>query len=160
MDSDSKPTTNLAPPLVAVVDDDASFLRSVGRLLRSMGYAVKTFGSARQFLGSLPRDTPRCLILDVHMPEMTGLQLCDQLTVLGYCLPVIFLTAYDTPQTREYAQRLGSHGMLLKPFDMRQLLDALTEALNNQKRLPGHLPTPPVPTPDKHSDFKRQYPQS
>jgi FixJ family two-component response regulator len=117
------------PWLVAVVDDDASFLRSVGRLLRSVGYAVETFGSARQLLSFLTTSSPRCLVLDVNMPEMTGLRLQESLEAQGYCVPVILMTAFDTPQTREHAGRAGSFGLLLKPFDTGALLQAIREAI-------------------------------
>ena len=126
-------TAAAAPPLIAVVDDDVSFLRSVGRLLRSAGYAVDTYGSARQFLASLPTTSPRCLVLDVHMPEMTGLQLQDRLAAEGHCLPVIFMTAFDTPQTREHARKAGSFGLLLKPFDKAALLQAIQGAVQCQQ---------------------------
>jgi FixJ family two-component response regulator len=118
--------------LISVVDDDASFLRSVGRLLRSAGFNVQTFGSARQFLSSLGSFTPRCVILDVHMPEMSGLQLQECLANQGFCVPIIFVTAYDTPQTREHARRAGSFGLLLKPFDKEALLRAIREAVRCQ----------------------------
>jgi FixJ family two-component response regulator len=123
------PSGSSEPPLVAVVDDDASFLRSVGRLLRASGYGVETFGSAREFLASLGAKTPRCLVLDVQMPEMTGLELQDHLAAQGSCLPIIFLTAYDSPQTRAHAHRGGSFGLLLKPFDKDALLRAIGEAV-------------------------------
>ncbi len=132
--SETLPNGKAPPPapLVTVVDDDASFLRSVGRLLRSSGYTVETYGSARQLLEALPAALPRCLILDVHMPEMTGLQLQEQLAAQGYCVPIIFVTAYDTPQTREHARRAGSFGLILKPFDKGQLLLAIQEAVRCQ----------------------------
>lgn len=114
---------------IAVVDDDASFLRSVGRLLRSAGYGVEMFGSAREFLATLPSGQPQFLVLDVHMPEMTGLQLQENLAAQGCQVPIIFMTAYDTPQTREHAGRPGSMGLLLKPFDKQSLLDAIQAAL-------------------------------
>jgi FixJ family two-component response regulator len=137
-------TSTAAGPLVAVVDDDASFLRSVGRLLRSVGYAVQTFGSARQFLSSLPTSAPQCLVLDVHMPEMTGLQLQERLEADGYCMPVILVTAYDTPQTREHARRAGGFGLLLKPFDKSDLLRAVQLAVTCQTGTSGHEDSGPV----------------
>ena len=97
-----------ANPLIVVVDDDVSFLRSVGRLLRSAGYAVATFGSGREFLAALPALSPRCLVLDVHMPGMTGLELYERLAAQGASVPVVFVTAYDTPQNRERARQAGS----------------------------------------------------
>ena len=100
--------------MIAVVDDDTSFLRSIGRLLRSVGYAVKTFGSAREFLASLPESPPQCAVLDIHMPEMTGFELQDWLAAHGSCVPVVFMTGYDTPQARERARQAGCFGFLPK----------------------------------------------
>jgi FixJ family two-component response regulator len=122
----------VARPLIAVVDDDASFLRSVGRLLGTAGYAVEMFGSALEFLASLPAVSPQCLVVDVHMPGMTGLELQERLARQDSCLPIIFVTAYDTPQTREHAHRAGSFGLLLKPFDQQALLQAIGEAVKSQ----------------------------
>ena len=121
-------------PVVAVVDDDASFLRSVGRLVRSAGYRVALFGSAREFLASLPTVSPQCAVLDVHMPEMTGLELQDRLTTQGSRLPIVFVTAYDTPQAREHAQRSGSFGLFLKPFAQETFLQAIREAIGSQPK--------------------------
>ena len=125
-------SADAAKPVIAVVDDDASFLRSVGRLLASSGYAVKLFGSAAEFLVSLPGSAPLCLVLDVHMPQMTGLELHDRLAAQGSCVPVIFVTAYDSPETPEHARRPGCIGLLLKPFDKRALLSAVGDALRWQ----------------------------
>lgn len=116
-------------PLIAVVDDDASFLRSVGRLLDSAGYGVRMFGSGREFLAALPEVEPRCVVLDVHMPGMTGLELLEQLAAQGSPFPAILVTAHDTPQTRERARNSGSAGLLLKPFDKQSLLTAINGAI-------------------------------
>jgi FixJ family two-component response regulator len=115
--------------LIAIVDDDASFLRSMGRLLKSAGYGVAVFGSAGAFLSALDELSPCCLVLDVHMPELTGLQLQDRLEAQGSRVPIIFVTAYDTPQTRERARRVGSFGLLLKPFPQDALLQAINQAI-------------------------------
>ena len=117
-------------PSIVVVDDDASFLRSVGRLLGSAGYPVATFSAARELLAALPGVPPRCLVLDVHMPEMTGLELQEQLTASGLHCPVVFMTAYDTPQIRERARQAGGMGLLIKPFDKQELLDAIAKSLD------------------------------
>ncbi len=115
--------------LVAVVDDDASFLRSVGRLLSSAGYAVAVFGSAQEYLAALPGIAPSCLVLDVHMPAMTGLDLQERLASQGQCPPTVFFTANDTPQTRERVRQAGSFGLLVKPFDKQDLLSAVAAAV-------------------------------
>ncbi len=119
----------LPPPRVAVVDDDASFLRSVGRLLRLAGYSVETFGSGSELLAALDHCAPQCLVLDVHMPEMTGLELHERLLTRGAPLPVVFVTAYETPQTVRYALQAGST-LLLKPFNKQALLVAVDDAVN------------------------------
>lgn len=132
------PEASAAPPFIAVVDDDTPFLRSVGRLLRFAGYAVETFSSARQFLASLATKVPRCLVLDVHMPEMTGLQLQEVLATRGCCVPVVLMTAYDTPQIREQARKVGSFGLLLKPFDQEALLRAVRVAIGCEPMASNH----------------------
>lgn len=124
-------------PLIAVVDDDRSVVKSLARMLRLAGYAVDTYGSAREFLASLPASPPQCLVLDVHMPEMSGLELQDRLEAQGACVPVILITAHDTPQTRERAHRAGSFGLLMKPFANEALLRAIREALSRQSEDPA-----------------------
>jgi FixJ family two-component response regulator len=124
-------------PLIAVVDDDRSVVKSLARMLRLAGYAVETFCSAGEFLAALPASPPQCLVLDVHMPEMSGLELQDRLAAQESCLPVIFMTAYDTPQTRERIHRAGSFGLLLKPFGNEALLRAIREALGCQSQDPA-----------------------
>jgi FixJ family two-component response regulator len=119
-------------PLIAVVDDDRSVVKSLARTLRAAGYNVGTFGSAQEFLSSLATSVPQCVVLDVQMPEMSGLELQDQLAAQGSCLPVIFMTAYDTPQTRAHVHRAGVFGLLLKPFPNEALLRAIREALSGQ----------------------------
>jgi len=118
-------------PLVAVVDDDLPFLRSVGRLLRSAGFAAETFGSGREFLAALPGLAAGCVLVDVHMPEMTGLQLQERLAEAGFRVPLIFITAHDSPQTREHARREGCAGLLLKPFERQTLFEAIWRALGD-----------------------------
>jgi FixJ family two-component response regulator len=119
-------------PLIAVVDDDRSVIKSLARMLRLAGYAVETFASAREFLASPPGAPPQCLVLDVHMPEMSGLELQDRLAAQESCVPVIFMTAHDTPQTRERIHHAGGFGLLLKPFANETLLRAIREAVRCQ----------------------------
>lgn len=124
-------------PLIAVVDDDQSVVKSLARMLRVAGYAVETFGSAGEFLASLPTALPQCLVLDVHMPEISGLELQDRLAAQESCVPVIFMTAYDTPQTRERIHHVGGFGLLLKPFANEALLCAIREAMSCQSQAPA-----------------------
>jgi len=123
-------------PHIAVVDDDASFLRSVGRLLRAAGYPVETFGSGRAFLASLKTHVPKCLVVDIHMPEMSGLELHDRLRARGSRFPVVFVTAYETPQTNQHVHEAGC-GLLLKPFDKEALLIAIDSALEHRPQSAG-----------------------
>lgn len=110
---------------ITVVDDDSSVLKSLGRLLRSAGYAVSTFDSAEEFLGSVASSLPRCLVLDVHMPAMNGFELLARLRDLGIRLPVIFITAQDTQQMRATARRWEPARLLIKPFPAPALLEAI-----------------------------------
>lgn len=116
-------------PLIAVVDDDESFLRSLGRLLRSVGYAVETFSSGRAFLSSLPISIPACVVLDIQMPDMNGFEVQERLAALGLCLPVILVTAHDTPQFRQRAHRPDTAGLLTKPFEGTSLLEVVQRTL-------------------------------
>jgi len=114
-----------------VVDDDGPFLRSVGRLLRSSGHHVRTFGSGQEYLADSEATRCGCLVVDVHMPGMSGLDLYDRVSALGVRVPVIFMTAHDTPETRARARLAGSFALLLKPFDKGLLFKAIEEALGS-----------------------------
>ena len=111
-------------PIIAIVDDDLSVRRSLHRLVRSAGYAVETFASAGEFLAWLPRGQAACLVLDVHMKEMSGFELQQRLAV-----PVIFITAHDDASTRARIEQSGAAGHLWKPFDERAVLDAIHRAV-------------------------------
>ena len=124
-------------PLIAVVDDDPSIVKSLARALRLDGYEVATFGSGRDFLGTVSTSIPRCLVLDVHMPKMNGFELQDQLAAQGICLPIIFMTVNDAPQTRERAHKTSSSGFFLKPFDSKALSKAIGVAVSCQKHDKG-----------------------
>src|ERR1700756_393931 len=118
-------TTNL----VSVVDDDESVRRSTRLLVESFGYRAAVFESAEGFLrfGQL-RDTS-CLVLDVQMPGMDGLELQTQLAAEGCGIPIIFITAYDDQESCRRALRAGAVAFLGKPFTDQQLLQAIRSAL-------------------------------
>lgn len=111
-----------------MVDDDVSFVRSVGRLLRSAGYPVETFASGDDFLAALPAAAPECLVVDVHMPQMDGLELHDKLLAQGIAFPIVFMTAQETPQILHHVQEAHSE-LLLKPFDRQALVHAIARAV-------------------------------
>ena len=119
-------------PLIAVVDDDDSVRESLRGLLRSVGFAAQGFASAAAFLQS--NDLPRtdCVILDVRMPGMGGLELQRRLVASHPEMPVIFMTAHDDAPTRCLALSGGAVDYLIKPFSEEALLDAVRAALGSK----------------------------
>jgi FixJ family two-component response regulator len=116
-------------PVISVVDDDESVRQSLGGLMRSVGFGVKVFSSAEEFLNS---DDPRktnCLILDVRMPGMDGFELQRRLEAGQYEIPVIFITAHGDEDLRQRALIAGAVDYLLKPFSEEELLNAVQAAL-------------------------------
>jgi FixJ family two-component response regulator len=118
-----------ALPLVSIVDDDPSVRRALERLVEAAGYAVETFASAEEFLGSTSPGPIACLILDVHLNGMNGLELQERLVARGRMFPIIFITAHDDAPTRERIGRSGAAAFLAKPFDRQTLIGAIRGAL-------------------------------
>jgi FixJ family two-component response regulator len=116
-------------PLLSVVDDDESVRESLPDLLRKLGFAARAFSSAQEFLSSDSVDETKCLILDVAMPGMTGLDLQQELTRRGHKVPIIFITAQKDINIREQAFRQGAAQVLYKPFSATALLEALKETM-------------------------------
>jgi len=110
---------------IYVADDDESIRRALKRLLRSVGHRAVTFESAEAFMDSVPEGGEGCLVLDIHLPGMTGLDLHEKLSAEGAQYPVIFMTAHDNPQWRQRAKEVGAVAYLRKPFDEQSLLDAI-----------------------------------
>lgn len=119
---------------VFVVDDDASFLTAVTRLLRAGGYAVNTFSSAEEFVKNPPPDSPGCVIADLRMPGMSGLEFQAALGRSGCPLPVIFLTGHGDIPTSVHAMRQGAEDFLTKPVKREKLFDAVERALARNRR--------------------------
>ena len=116
-------------PVVFVVDDDASLRHALTNLLRSVGLRVETFGSAREFLAGPRPDAPGCVVLDVRLPGLSGLDLQRELAAAQIDLPIIFITGYgDIPMTVQ-AMKAGAVEFLTKPFRDQDLLDAIQQAL-------------------------------
>ena len=120
---------NDAPPVIAIVDDDDSVRRSLLRVVQSAGYAAESFASARAFLDWLPQGRAACLVLDVHMDEMSGFDLQDKLAV-----PIIFITAHDDAATMERIEKSGASGHLRKPFGEKSVLEAIRRAVGPDAR--------------------------
>jgi CheY-like chemotaxis protein len=114
--------------IVAVVDDDPSMLRAAEDLLDAHGFATKVFASAEEFLDRGAANQVDCLLLDIHLGGMSGIELRHQLTASGSTLSVIFMTAIDGEAIREEALKAGCVAYLRKPFLARQLIDAIEKA--------------------------------
>ena len=131
---------NASQPAVFVVDDDASFLVAVTRLLRAGGHAVKTYSSAVEFVKNPLPDAPGCIIADLHMPGMNGLEFQASLHQAGCRLPVIFLTGQGDIPASVQAMRHGAEDFLTKPVKREKLFDAVQRALaRNQREREVHL---------------------
>ena len=123
----------MATPLISVVDDDQSVRESLARLIRSVGFGVQVFGSAEEFLGADPGRRPDCLILDIRMPGMNGLELQQELSTTDRDLPVIFITAHGSDeQVRTRALAAGAVDCLLKPLREEEVLKAVDAALRSK----------------------------
>jgi FixJ family two-component response regulator len=119
--------------IVFVVEDDASVRRALGSLIRLEGLAVETFPSAREFLVFPRPDVPSCLVLDVQLPGLSGLDLQEELAKADVQIPIIFLTGHgDIPMTVR-AMKAGALEFLTKPFDDEDLLDAIHEAIKRDR---------------------------
>jgi FixJ family two-component response regulator len=119
---------------VAVVDDDASVRKALSRLLGSAGYRTVSYASGAEFLETLSSHVPDCLVLDVHMPQMSGIEMLWRLVASGPRLPVVVITADDDPGMRERALAAGAAAYLAKPFSEHLLLDAVAGAIRNLRR--------------------------
>jgi FixJ family two-component response regulator len=115
--------------LVSIVDDDESLRRSVKNLLTSVGFQVETFASAEAFLQSAHRADTRCVVLDLRMPGMSGLDLLMHLAATGSPIPVVILTAHSDDEARRRTLQAGAVAFLGKPFHGEALLGAVRRAL-------------------------------
>ena len=116
-------------PLIAIVDDDEAIRLAAESLIRSLGFAARTFDSAEAFLASGIVRKIDCLITDVQMPGMSGLDLQDVLIARGQQTPTIFITAYPEERFQKRARANGAAGILVKPFDGQSLADCLMGVL-------------------------------
>ena len=116
------------PMMIAVVDDDASVLKGIERLLGAYGFATKVFASAEAFLDLNATAEVDCLLVDIHLGGMSGIELRHHLAASGCKLPVIFMTAFDDEATRMQAQGAGCIAFLHKPFVANLLIGAIEQA--------------------------------
>jgi FixJ family two-component response regulator len=120
-------------PIVFIVDDDLSVRDALRNLLRSVGLRVETFGSAQEFLASPPPDSPACLVLDVRLPGLSGLDLQRKLAEIKMEIPIIFITAHGDIQMSVRAMKSGAVEFLTKPFRDQDLLDAVQHAIDGDR---------------------------
>jgi FixJ family two-component response regulator len=120
--------------VVHIVDDDESLRRAVDSLCRSIGLETRTYGSAQEFLDAKRGDLPGCLVLDVRLPGISGLDFQSQLAALGIHLPVILVTGHGDIPMSVRAMKAGAIDFLPKPFRDQDLLDAVTTAIERDRR--------------------------
>jgi FixJ family two-component response regulator len=123
----------MASPRIAVVDDDPAVLKALSRLLRSRALHVHTYRSGQEFLASLPNGPPQCLIVDFHMPAMSGLELQQRLVRDGFHIPTIMITGHPDLGLHEH-ENAGLVALLLKPLQDSTLFAAIDRAIGVSRR--------------------------
>ena len=124
-------------PVISVIDDDASVRAAAENFLSSLGYAVHTFASADDFLQSARLEDSSCVVADVQMPGMSGLDLLKIIRGRGNDIPFIFITAFPSEGLRARAAKVGADVLLEKPFSSSVLIDCINAALNRSRRGAG-----------------------
>ena len=121
------------PPVVFIVDDDPSMRPAMDSLIRSVGLRVQSFGSAKEFLDCKRPDAPACLVLDVRLPGLSGLDLQRELAAAHITIPIIFITGHGDVPMSVQAMKAGAVEFLTKPFRDQQLLDAVRLAIDKDR---------------------------
>lgn len=121
--------------IIAIVDDDASARAGLQSLIRSAGWKVETFVSAQEFLGRRGAEAPGCLILDLQLPGLSGLDLQERMAEVGLAIPIVFLTGHGDIPASVQAMKAGAVEFLTKPLDEEKLFRAIQEALERDRRI-------------------------
>jgi FixJ family two-component response regulator len=124
---------SLSEPVVFVVDDDASVREALSGLLRSAGWNVETFASAREFLARPRADLASCLVLDVRLPGLSGLELQQRMAEFNIAIPIIFITGHGDVPTSVKAMKAGAVEFLIKPFAEKELIEAVAQAIRRDR---------------------------
>jgi FixJ family two-component response regulator len=122
---------------IVVVDDDASVRKALTRLLETSSYEVETFETAGEFIAALAHGTPSCALIDLQMPNMTGLELQHYLAGAGFKVPTIVITAHDEPGARDRCMAAGASAYLLKPLRKTVLMTAIKAATGTRASTQG-----------------------
>jgi FixJ family two-component response regulator len=121
-------------PIVFVIDDDAAIREAVKKLISSVGLRVETFGSTQEFLAAKRPEAPACLVLDVRLPDVSGLEFQRDLSQANITLPIIFITGHADVPMSVRAMKAGAVEFLTKPFRGQELLDAIQEAIARDRK--------------------------
>ncbi len=120
--------------VIAIIDDDLSVQQGLQRLIRSVGWKAETFASAQEFLARPPTEAPSCLVLDLQLPGLSGLDLQTRMAEVGLETPIVFLTGHGNIPTSVKAMKAGAIEFLTKPVDEQDLLRAIQEAIDRDRR--------------------------
>ena len=134
MKNDLMPKSPLAEAVIAIVDDDFSAREGLSSLIRSTGFEVETFASAQEFLARHGAEAPSCLVLDLQLPGLSGLDLQKRMAAAGLEIPIVFLTGHGNIPASVQAMKAGAVEFLTKPFDEQALLRAIQEAVERDRR--------------------------
>ncbi len=116
---------------IVIIDDDEAVRTALQRLLRCAHHRAEAYGSGREFLNDLDQHTPDCLVLDMQMPEMSGLQIQQHLSAIGASVPVVMITGHDEAGAQEACLAAGASSYLRKPLDRSVLLEAIERAISS-----------------------------
>ena len=134
MKNDLMPKSPQAEAVIAIVDDDFSAREGLSSLIRSTGFEVETFASAQEFLARHGAEAPSCLVLDLQLPGLSGLDLQKRMAAAGLEIPIVFLTGHGNIAASVQAMKAGAVEFLTKPFDEQALLRAIQEAVERDRR--------------------------
>jgi FixJ family two-component response regulator len=128
------PQSRESDAVIAIVDDDPSVREGLSSLIRSAGLQIKTFASAQEFLARPDAEAPSCLVLDLQLPGLSGLDLQKRMTEVGLEIPIVFLTGHGNIPASVQAMKAGAVEFLTKPFDEQDLLQAIHEAIERDRQ--------------------------
>jgi FixJ family two-component response regulator len=134
MEKSKMPQSRKSNAVVAIVDDDPSVRQGLARLIRSLGWKAETFASAQEFLDGPGTETASCLVLDLQLPDLSGIDLQKRMAEVGLETPIIFLTGHGDIPTTVQAMKAGAIEFLTKPVDEEDLLKAIQEAIERDRR--------------------------